>query len=115
MFEKALLLCAALGLAALAPAQTPATGEMYRAGDFKVGKLGKHTLKIWMMDPGGGAGQDRPGFRRPQTVVPRPAGDEPGAVKRLVFFLLVHPDQRFHLVAAGEFDGPVFRSIQADG
>jgi hypothetical protein len=36
MFEKALFLCAALGLAALAPAQTPAGGETYRAGDFKL-------------------------------------------------------------------------------
>ena len=36
MFEKALFLCAALGLAALAPAQTPVTGETYRAGDFKL-------------------------------------------------------------------------------
>ncbi len=34
--EKVLFLCAALGLAALAPAQTPATGEAYRAGDFKL-------------------------------------------------------------------------------
>jgi len=36
MFYKALFLCAALGLAALTPAQTPATGEAYRAGDFKL-------------------------------------------------------------------------------
>ena len=36
MFEKTLFFCAALGLAALAPAQTPAIGETYRAGDFKL-------------------------------------------------------------------------------
>ncbi len=35
---------------------------------------GYHTLKIWMVDPGSRAAEDRCGPGRPEAKLPRPAG-----------------------------------------